>query len=96
MLEQERQARVQELDGERMSDITFVSTKDLIEELFSRYEHAVFAGIKIVDAESILSKRDYKGNSDTCIGLCAKIQHLIIQDWEKADRMDEAEAKDVG
>ena len=83
MLDEERQARVQELDGERMSGITFCSTDDLLAELFNRYEHCIFTGLKLIDTEKLSLKRKFKGNSDTCIGLAVKLQHFIVEDWNE-------------
>ena len=64
-----------------MKDINLCSTNELLEELFSRFEHCIFAALKIRDNETKITKRKYKGNLDTCISLAYKIQQFIFADW---------------
>ena len=72
-----------------MDSITFLSTDELLSEVFNRFEHCIFSGLN-TRRENILTKRKYKGNSDTCIGLAYKVQNWIVNDWEK-DRKDFSE-----
>lgn len=59
-----------------MRDIELVPTSELITELLSRYEHAVFAGLsQVADDQHI--RRKWTGNSLTCQGLCAALNRSI-------------------
>ena len=63
--------------------LDLVSTDDLINQLASRYDHAVFAGVKVERAprQDIESLR-WKGNNRICQGLCA---HLTAEIEEYAN-----------
>lgn len=69
-----------------MKDINLCSTNELLEELLSRFDHCVFAALKCRDNQTLMTKRKFKGNSDTCIGLAHKIQQLIYEDWKSKEK----------
>lgn len=70
-----------------MSDLEFVSTDDLIVELLSRHDHAVIVALKIgvagdcVSSDKVTKHVRWKGNSDTCSGLCIYATHRIVSDY---------------
>ena len=62
-----------------MDDIKFLPSDKLIIELLSRYDHAIFSGMKIgINKENdCLTARKWVGNSATCSGLCSQMQYRI-------------------
>lgn len=69
-------------------DIKFVNTDELINEVFNRYDHVIFTGIRdgYDGKDTIRKTRRYKGNSETCIGLCERMS-IVIHD-DESDRED--------
>lgn len=57
--------------------LQLATVNELVEELFSRYEHVIFAGMKI-DTDQRLHKR-WKGNSVMCTGLAHEAAHAVIE-----------------
>ena len=79
-----------------MSDITLISTRDLVEELLDRFDHAVFAGIKVVSTKEvspIQTFRRWVGNSYTCSGICAGLNQTILKDF--SDREEPIPGSDL-
>lgn len=66
-----------------MKDINLCSTNELLEELLSRFDHCIFAAMKIRDNETKITKRKYKGDVDICISLAQKIQQFVYENWQK-------------
>lgn len=62
-------------------DIAKVSTNDLLEEVMSRYNDAIFIGIQN-NGENINTYRKYKGASFTLAGLCAEGQREVLADFK--------------
>jgi len=60
-----------------MADLYELNTDDLIKELLSRYDHAIFHGIKCTNDEASFYQSQWVGNTATCLGLAARIQHVI-------------------
>lgn len=52
-----------------IESLEHVPTEDLIQELVSRFEHSVFAGIREVAGGKNLYQRKWKGNACTVHGL---------------------------
>lgn len=69
-----------------MKDINLYSTNELLEELFSRFEHCIFAALKVRDNKTKVTKRKFKGDIDVCISLAHKIQQFIYEDWQKNEK----------
>lgn len=62
-----------------MADIATISTDDLVDELFSRFDCAVFVGEKRMTAEMETFVRKARGNLPLAMGLCADmIRRLSI------------------
>lgn len=68
-----------------MSELTLHSTKDLIGELVSRFDHVVFSGVKVLDTArtNSLNVRKFYGNHIVCAGLCTQLTGLINEDYEE-------------
>jgi hypothetical protein len=50
--------------------LELIETKDLIAELLSRFDHAIFAGLKVDEGiDKQYELRESKGNTRTCQGL---------------------------
>lgn len=60
-------------------------TDDLLLELFSRFDHAVFSGFLTTNEKERehLVRRRWKGNSMTCAGLCQELSISVIGDWHE-------------
>jgi len=79
-----------------MEDLKLVSTDDLVAELLSRHDHAVFMGVKIKSYQpgqetkeelaSIDSLRRWIGNSYTCAGLCSSLSKSILNDFSEREQ----------
>ena len=64
-----------------MIDLNFVSTNDLVQELFSRFDSIIIHGVK----ENFKNKdkyiRDYKGLFSTALGLCESLKDIMKEDF---------------
>jgi hypothetical protein len=74
-------------------EIKFIPTHDLIEELISRFDMAVFGGQKTLsapgrgkDATDIETWRRWKGNSHMCMGLSLHMANMISSDFEDKEK----------
>lgn len=65
-----------------MKRIEEFSDDELKEELLSRYDHAIFGGIKtaIGSSDGLLTKRSYMGNCATCTGIAYQIAYMCTED----------------
>jgi len=67
-----------------MQEIKLTSTQELLKELFSRFNHAIFAARK----DNVKGKDDdrgwynYSGDPQTCRGLCNTIDDIIGSDLQ--------------
>ncbi len=68
-------------------EIGLIPTDDLIKELEKRFEHMIFAGIRVgyESSERTRTKRYFNGNYATCSGLCSLLQGMIWEALEDAD-----------
>jgi len=68
------------------SELEFISTDDLIDELFNRHDHGGIALMK-VDAkpEMNLIERRWKGNPHTIIGLMFDTSQCVMEDMHGRD-----------
>lgn len=85
-----------------MDDIELVPTDDLVRELLHRFDHAVFAGVRIektmhigeVKPGTVMEQewgdihtlRRWFGNSFTCSGLCASLSTSILKDFSEREK----------
>jgi hypothetical protein len=65
------------------SDFDLAETEDLIEALLARFDHAAFVGMQTDNptAGKIMIRRRWRGNSHTCMGLCADAAETIRADY---------------
>jgi len=77
---------------EQINPLSLYSLDDLIEEVFRRFDHAVFVGVKALDVINkeddttrILTQRRWKGNHYTCSGLCFDMARKICKDYEQQE-----------
>ena len=69
-----------------MDDLQLKSTNELLNEIFSRFDHAVFCGVKLsIKKDRDLYEKHYQGNYPTCMGLCDIIKTHIITDFNIDD-----------
>lgn len=69
-------------DEDEAGPLTFATTDELIEELMSRYHHALFAGIKEAPGlpDHFIRSVKWKGNFDTVAGLGTRVGLAAIQE----------------
>jgi hypothetical protein len=62
-------------------DLELVETNDLVEELFKRFDHVIFAGMKghTIDKQKVAA-RSY-GNPFACSGLCQMVSQECVRKW---------------
>lgn len=60
------------------TDLAFVSDNELLVELFSRFDHCEFSGLKSLKADRNKTRRKWKGNPHTCAGLAIDIAQMVI------------------
>lgn len=61
-------------------DLDLISTDDLMEELFGRFDHAVFEGVKVnVTREESVIERQWKGDALMCCGLGTHIIDVCLR-----------------
>ena len=77
--------------------LKLISNDDLIKELLNRFDHAVFAGVRVknpgnfngVDEAKgdIQTIRRWFGNSYTCAGLCSSLTRTILNDYSDREEV---------
>lgn len=71
-------------------NLELASTDELLDELCVRFDHAVFAGMKVrpdnkpesADGQ-LYEKKRTKGNTRVCQGLCFALQLYKQEQWEE-------------
>lgn len=69
-------------------NLELTDTDDLIAELLSRYDHALFAGMKVQSEDAIskdgkiVENRKWVGNTRVIQGLCFEIMCRAQASWE--------------
>lgn len=81
-----------EVDVQPPRDIEEFSTRDLLDELMKRHEHAVFAGMLFREGNTLVRSRELKGNLITCSGLAQWISNFAIDQDNKDCREFDGEA----
>lgn len=61
-------------------ELSLIDSDDLIEELFRRFDHAIFGGIKTFALQSNQVLRHFDGNHHTCVGLAIDVIDMIRRD----------------
>ena len=70
-----------------MNPLALIPTEDLIHELLARHDHGAIALLKVgmagddVAMGKVTKLIKWRGNSETCVGLCAYAQHRIIESY---------------
>ena len=78
--------------------LELVETEQLITELLSRYDHAVFAGMKVRNEDlitkdgEIVEMRRWVGNTRVCQGLCFELMCRAQASWEDRSEPTEGDA----
>lgn len=63
-------------------DLSHVDTTDLLHELFGRFDHCAFIGMKNMMHEEHQYRRVWKGNTHTIAGLCQDLAMTAIASLE--------------
>lgn len=80
------------MSDDTLNPLTFASTNDLLDELCKRFDHVVFAGMKVrplkegeIDTPDgqIYEKWRKVGNTRTCQGLAFGAMMRLNYDWEE-------------
>ena len=59
--------------------LELVDTKELINELQTRFDHCVFAGILEKTDKESFNRFQWHGNLFMCMGITAAAQHIIVE-----------------
>jgi hypothetical protein len=72
-------------------NLTLIPTEELLNELFSRYDAAVWCSIKrgIQSNKDFAFERKYEGDYATCSGLCDIVKEMILGDMNGNSREPE-------
>jgi hypothetical protein len=60
-------------------DLELVPTEDLINELLTRHDHAVFAGLFTPVDGTVQIRLRWKGNTHTCVGLATDVGDAALE-----------------
>jgi hypothetical protein len=75
-----------------LSNLELITTQTLLEELSSRFEHFIFAGIKDYDKDGEVETRRHHGGWRTCqglaVGLIAALEEARKEDIQPMDEGD--------
>lgn len=75
-------------------DLELISTNELVKEVFHRYEHVVFAGLKFITKDSTDHEchKRWKGNGYMCAGLAIALQTELVNKMDdQLEEIDEDE-----
>lgn len=64
-------------------DLTFIPSKELIDELTKRHDGLVIAGIKFTSQVHFKLTKHWCGNHFVCLGMVEDMKHQINRDGEK-------------
>jgi len=74
-------------DEGELFDVALVETEELIAELSSRFDHAIFAGMRINEhgerAPGFV--RAWEGNTHTCVGLAVDLEQVMIASFREGE-----------
>jgi hypothetical protein len=74
-------------------DLDLIETSALLDELFKRFDHAVFSGIRGHDKNKYAVAARYKGNAFTCHGLAGNVAKRALDDWRQTS--EDADTEDL-
>ena len=68
-----------------MQNLNLASTDELLNELFSRFDHIGVCGLRVssVKNQKMVSMRRYKGNAHTVVGLTQDLSRHILGEIDK-------------
>lgn len=66
-----------------VTDLTFISTKELIDEVARRHDGIVIAGIKFTSQHHFKLTKHWAGNHFVCLGVLEDMKHQINRNGEK-------------
>lgn len=67
-----------------LKDINLYSTAELLDELGKRYDHAMFAGVQIVNiAGHTIHEQRFKGNTLFCMGMASKMLQFMGSKYDQ-------------
>jgi hypothetical protein len=74
------------------SNLPLVPTKILLDELMSRYEHSIFAGVQeaVKSPDDMCTDKHFSGNYTLCTGLCMELAQMILSQRQN-DEVDDDE-----
>ena len=71
-------------------DLTLIPTQDLFDELFGRFDHAVFKGRRQEKGMDSVAMFDWRGEHAICLGMLSEIAHDIHKDQDdKNEKLEE-------
>ena len=81
-----------------MTDLTFIPTQTLVDEIASRHDHMIVTGIQLIQGQGKMSEiyRYYKGSYLACIGLCEDVKQYVIMDSEPDEEDEDGEETPEG
>lgn len=65
-------------------DLTFISNKELIDELAKRHDGLVIAGIKFTTMTNFMLTKHWVGNHFVCLGIVEDMKRQINRNGEKS------------
>lgn len=76
------------------TDLSLVSTNDMLIELNRRFDVWLFTGMQLKTHEDILTLRKWRGNSAAVMGLAAQIQQVVFYKQMDNENFNNIEGKD--
>ena len=64
-------------------DLSLISTQDLFDEFFSRFDHAVFKGRRQEKGMNSVAMFDWRGEHAICLGMLSEVAHDIHKDHDE-------------
>lgn len=75
--------RPQDDEESEESPLALVPTKELMQELFSRFDQVVFAARKFMSRKgpevNTNASIAFKGDPEVCLGLCVRVQEHVMR-----------------
>ena len=72
-------------------DLNLIPTSELLDEIFSRFDHSVFKGCKKETDKNYVNTFDFFGDHAICSGMCNELIHEINRHHDEVtEKLDEA------
>lgn len=68
-----------------MNELELATTDEILKELLSRFENAVFCGVKLPIGEQQAVVGQWRGNALTCVGLAQSIAQSALLECQFDD-----------